>query len=87
MSTPPFEGLRDAHAHEEKLREESMALIASDPEFVRRLEMIEKAMAIIFAFTLDHTSRNENENTAQMLGIRLFNAAGSGLKLALSGYY
>ena len=64
-----------------------MAIIESDPEFERRLEMIEKAMAIIFTFTIDHTSRTVDENTAQMLGVRLLNAAGTGLKLALSGYY
>ena len=87
MSAARFAGIKDTHAHEEKLRAESMALIESDPDFGRRLEMIEKAMAIIFMFTIDHTSRTADENTAQMLGVRLFNAAGAGLKLALSGYY
>ena len=86
-STARFAGTKDTHAHEEKLRAESMAIIESDPEFGRRVEMIEKAMAIIFTFTIDHTSRTVDENTAQMLGVRLFNAAGTGLKLALSGYY
>ena len=87
MSAARFAGIKDTHAHEEKSRAESMAIIESDPEFGRRLEMIEKAMAIIFTFTIDHTSRTVDENTAQMLGVRLFNAAGAGLKLALSGYY
>ena len=87
LSAARFAGIKDTHAHEEKLRAESMAIIESDPEFGRRLEMIEKAMAIIFTFTIDHTSRTVDENTAQMLGVRLFNAAGTGLKLALSGYY
>ena len=87
MSAARFAGIKDTHDHEEKLRAESMAIIESDPEFGRRLEMIEKAMAIIFTFTIDHTSRTVDETTAQMLGVRLFNAAGTGLKLALSGYY
>lgn len=64
-----------------------MALIEADPELSRRLEMIQKAMALIFGHTIDHASRSEDETTAQLLGIRLFNAAASGIKLALSGYY
>ena len=77
----------DLRYHEEKLRTESMALIHGDPELSRRLAVIETAMALIFAYTLDHKSRSDNEATMQMLGIRLFNVAASGVKLALSGYY
>jgi hypothetical protein len=33
------------------------------------------------------TRANDDELTLQLLGIRLFNAAGAALKLALSGYY
>lgn len=69
------------------MRAESVALIQSDPELLKRLAIVQKAMAIIFGFTLDHTSLSDNEATMQMLGIRLFNAAASGVKLALSGYY
>ena len=82
-----FADIDETHRHEEKLRQESMALIAADPELSRRLEMIQKAMALIFGYTIDHTSRSEDEATMQLLGIRLFNAAASGVKLALSGYY
>jgi hypothetical protein len=82
-----FADIEETHGHEEKLRQESMALIASDPKLSRRLEMIQKAMVLIFGYTIEHTSRSEDETTMQLLGIRLFNAAASGLKLALSGYY
>jgi hypothetical protein len=44
-------------------------------------------MNAIYAFTHDHAHGSENELTLQYLGIRLFNAAGASLKLALSGYY
>jgi hypothetical protein len=44
-------------------------------------------MTVIFGYTIEHTSRSDNEATVQLLGIRLFNAAASGVKLALSGYY
>jgi hypothetical protein len=87
VNDAPFADINVTHRHEERLREESMALIAADPELARRLQMIEKVMALIFGYTIDHTSRSEDESTMQLLGIRLFNAAASGLKLALSGYY
>jgi len=82
-----FSDLKVTHDHEEKLRAESMALIQADPALSKRLAVIEKAMTLIFGYTLEHTSRSDDEATMQMLGIRLFNAAASGVKLALSGYY
>ena len=84
---PSFSDIAATHEHEEKLRTESMVLIRADRELSRRLAVIQKAMTVIFGYTVDHTSRNENEATVQLLGIRLFNAAASGMKLALSGYY
>ena len=82
-----FSDLAVTHEHEEKLRAESMVLIQADTELSRRLAIVEKAMTVIFGSQIDHTSRSENETTVQLLGIRLFNAAASGVKLALSGYY
>src|ERR1700726_74251 len=87
VNDPPFADINATHRREEELRAESMALIATDPELARRLHMIEKVMALIFGYTIEHMSRSEDEATMQLLGIRLFNAAASGIKLALSGYY
>lgn len=87
MSKELFSDLNATHGHEEKLRAESMALIHAARELSKRLAVIEKAMTLIFVYTLDHTSRSDDEAAMQMLGIRLFNAAASGVKLALSGYY
>ena len=84
---PSFSDIAATHEYEEKLRTESMELIRADRELSRRLAVIQKAMTVIFGYTVDHTSRSENEATVQLLGIRLFNAAASGVKLALSGYY
>ena len=84
---PSFSDIAGTHEHEEKLRTESMVLIRADQELSRRLAVIQKAMTVMFGYTVDHTSRSENEATVQLLGIRLFNAAASGVKLALSGYY
>lgn len=64
-----------------------MELIAKDEELARRLTMIERVMGVLMAYTLDHQAENDNEQTMQMLGIRLFNAGASGLKMGLSGYY
>jgi hypothetical protein len=49
--------------------------------------LVAEAMNAIYAFTHDHVHGSENELTLQYLGIRLFNAAGASVKLALSGYY
>jgi hypothetical protein len=48
---------------------------------------VAEAMNAIYAFTHDHEHGSDNELTLQYLGIRLFNAAGASVKLALSGYY
>jgi hypothetical protein len=87
MSDDLFAGMRDTHETEEKMRRDSLDLIAADPEIARRMVIVQRAMALIFGYSIDHLSQTDNELTAQMLGIRLFNAAASGVKLALSGYY
>jgi hypothetical protein len=87
MDTLTFLDIDHVHEHEEKLRRETMALIASDEELSRRLRMVEGLLALISAYTLSHPSQSDDEATMQLLGIRLFNAGASGLKLALSGYY
>jgi hypothetical protein len=82
-----FPDIEATHDREEESRRESMALIAADPKLSRRLELVQKAMTLIFGYTIEYTSRSEDETTVQLLGVRLFNAAASGIKLALSGYY
>jgi hypothetical protein len=49
--------------------------------------LIAEAMNVIYAFTHDHVHQSDDELTLQYLGIRLFNACGASIKLALSGYY
>lgn len=86
-SNEEFENFAVTHAKEEELRAESIKLILEDEELARRLRTIEGAIALVFAYTIDYTAKNADEQTIQMLGIRLFNAAAAGVKLALSGYY
>ena len=67
MDRKLFADIEETHSHEEKLRRESMALIEADPELSRRLEMVQKAMALIFGYTIEHTSRSEDEKRCNSL--------------------
>lgn len=87
MTGPRFANLNATHDHEEQLRERSLALIHRDPELSKRLATIERGMEVIFGFTLDHRGSSPDQRLIQLVGIRLFNAAASAVKLALSGYY
>ena len=81
-----FENLKSIHQHEEKLRSESLAIIAANTELEEHLRIVHEAMDIIYALTHDHPHRSDDELTLQMLGVRLFNASAASVKLALSGY-
>lgn len=87
MADEEFSNLTVTHAKEEELRAESMKLVREDEELARRLRTSEKAIALVFGYTIDYTAQNADERTMQMLGVRLFNASVAGVKLALSGYY
>jgi hypothetical protein len=81
------DNLISLHKHEENLREQSQTVIQADPALSDHLNLVAEAMGLICAFTRDHVHESENELTIQYLGIRLFNASGASIKLALSGYY
>lgn len=49
--------------------------------------MIECSMDLLDYFVRQHEHRNEDELAIQCLGIRLFNASASAIKLMFSGYY
>jgi hypothetical protein len=81
------DNLTSLHSHEEELRATSLAAINADAALSDHWNLVAEAMNAIYAFTHDHVHGSENELTLQYLGIRLFNAAGASVKLALSGYY
>jgi hypothetical protein len=81
-----LDNLKSTHRHEEDLRSQSLALIEANPEWKQRLIFVEKALALIFAYTHDYKNQSDDELTLQFLGIRLFNTGASALKLGLSGY-
>jgi hypothetical protein len=81
------DNLISLHRHEEELRARSLAFIEADAALSDHWNLVAEAMNAIYAFTHDHEHGSDNELTLQYLGIRLFNAAGASVKLALSGYY
>jgi hypothetical protein len=80
------ENLHSLHRHEEELRAKSLEAIAARDDLRDHFQLISEAMNVIYAFA-HHEHQSDNELTLQLLGIRLFNAAGAAVKLALSGYY
>jgi hypothetical protein len=81
------DNLTSLHNHEEQLRSTSLATIEAGTPLSDHWDLVAEAMNAIYAFTHDHVHGSENELTLQYLGVRLFNAAGASVKLALSGYY
>jgi hypothetical protein len=81
------DNLASLHQHEEGVRARSLAAIEADAALSDHWSLVAEAMNAIYVFTHDHPHESENELTLQYLGIRLFNAAGASVKLALSGYY
>jgi len=81
------DNLTSLHNHEEQLRASALAAIKADAALSDHWNLVAAAMNAIWAFSHDHPHGSEDELTLQYLGIRLFNAAGASIKLALSGYY
>ena len=81
------DNLTSLHKHEEELRARSLVTIGANAALSDHWNLVAEAMNAIYAFTHDHVHGSENELTLQYLGIRLFNAAGASVKLALSRYY
>ena len=81
------DNLTSLHEHEEALRKQSLNEILSNSDLTAHWNMVAEAMNAIFAFSHDHPHGSDDELTLQYLGIRLFNAGGASIKLALSGYY
>lgn len=50
----PTDNLESLHAHEEALREKSLAFIKADPKLSDHWTVLSEAMAVIYAFSHDH---------------------------------
>jgi hypothetical protein len=61
----PTENVDKLHEHEEKLRAESLALIAKRMDLTDHWKLVQKAMNVIYAFANDHVHGSDDELTLQ----------------------
>jgi len=79
------DNLQSLYTAEEQLRNAALSLVTEDKNLQLHFATIESAMNMIDCIR-QYESLDEDFRTIQMLGIRIFNALGASLKLALSGY-
>ena len=84
MTTLP-DNLVSLHSQEEQLRNKALELIAQDGGLALHIAAVEQAMNLGDLLRQLPTD-DEDMKVIQMLGMRMFNAFGASLKLALSGY-
>ena len=77
--------LSNLHTAEELFREEAKLLIEADLRFSLHLNAVEQAMDLADVLR-QFPTENEDLKVVQVLGMRLFNAFGASVKMALSGY-
>jgi hypothetical protein len=84
----PFpDNLRNMHFEEEQIRIDSILFIERSADASYHLSAIEAAMNLIMALNRGHEPVRKEERVVQYLGLLLFNASASCLRLGLSGYY
>ena len=84
MWSPPANLIR-LHAIEERCRAEALALIARDADLQKQLVLVERAMDALIV-TARRPTDSENEETVQLLALRLLSDCSAALKLLLGGY-
>ncbi len=77
--------LQGLHLHEEALRKRALSLIQGDDKTKLHFEIVEAAMDLADTFRQLRTE-DQDLKVIQLFSLRVFNALGSSLKLALSGY-
>lgn len=82
---PLPENLESLHIQEEQLRGKALELVWHDQNLQRHLTVVEEAMNL-GDLLRQYPTDDEDMKVVQMLGMRMFNAFGASLKLALSGY-
>jgi hypothetical protein len=81
------EKLRAAHAEAQRIREESLAYIDSDPEMTARVDMALLVLEPIERFVLAYEPQNDDERMSQMLLVRFTNFLQGSREMALQGFY
>lgn len=77
--------LGSLHRQEEQLRAKAIELVTQDATIVRHVAVVERAMNVCDMLRQFRTD-DEDLKVIQIFGMRMFNAFGASLKLALSGY-
>ena len=80
-----LDNLSGLYTEEEKLRVKALELVSRDSQLELHVSVIGNAMNLADLFRQLPTD-DEDMKVIQMLGMRTFNAFGSSVKLALSGY-
>ena len=62
MDLPELEA---THNYEERLRRESLRLIATDHDLRKRFRTIEKSMNLIYGYTIDYVAKTNDERAIQ----------------------
>ena len=79
------ENLLSLHAFEEELRIRARELVDEDNRLSLHVVVIERAMNMADVLR-QYPTEDEDMKVVQILGMRMFNAFGASMKLALSGY-
>ena len=79
------ENILRLYAGEEDLRAKALALIEADACLALHLDITERVMDL-FDILRQFQTEDEDLKVIQVLGIRMFNAFASAIKLMLSGY-
>jgi hypothetical protein len=82
-----LDNLSGLHSEEERLHCQSMAAIEASPALLDHLQVIEGAMDLVQILGRAFPQPTTDQQVVQLLGIRLFNASATSLKLCLAGYY
>ena len=83
--SPELENLFTLHTHEEALRRKAYEFVEPDSQLELHLVVIEAAIDLADLLR-KYPTEDEDMKVIQILGMRIFNAFGASLKLALSGY-
>ena len=82
---PLPKNLQSLYVQEEELRGKALELVGQDQNLRLHLSVVEQAMNL-GDLLRQYPTDDEDVKVVQMLGMRMFNAFGASLKLALSGY-
>jgi len=75
------------HAQEEKVRDLSEQHLSENAKLILHLQIAEGAMDLLDLLRQYEDADDEDIRTVRHLGLRMFNAQGAAIKLAMSGYF